>query len=73
MEHTADSLAASFEPNSHYQSPWPGMPAAVSTLSELGTEYLVAKEGRLGFVLLRIAVGKDELAAEPNRSTPCGN
>ena len=62
MEHTADSLAASFEPNSHYQSPWPGMPAAVSTLSELGTEYLVAKEGRLGFVLLRIAVGKDELA-----------
>ena len=46
MEHTADSLAASFEPNAHYQSPWPGMPAAVSTLSELGTEYLVAKEGR---------------------------
>ncbi len=62
VEHLADSLSASFEPTPHYQSPWPGMPAAVSTLSELGTEYLVAKEGRLGFVLLRIAVGKDELA-----------
>ncbi len=73
LEHLADSLAASFEPTPHYQSPWPGMPAAVSTLSELGTEYLVAKEGRLGFVLLRIAVGKDELRAAPNRSTPCAS
>ncbi len=62
LEHLADSLQASFEPTPRYQSPWPGMPAAVSTLSELGTEYLVAKEGKMGFVLLRIAVAKDELA-----------
>ncbi len=62
LERLIDSLAASFEQTPHYQSPLPGMPAAFSTLSELGTEYLVAKEGKLGFVLLRIAVGKDELA-----------
>jgi uncharacterized protein len=62
LEQLTDSLQAGFESAPRYQSPWQGMPAAVSTLSELGNEYLVAKEGQLGFVLLRIAVGKDELA-----------
>src|ERR1051326_6438717 len=62
LERLCDSLLASFQPDAKYQSPWPAMPGSLSTLSELGTEYLVAKEGRLGFVLLRIAVGRDELA-----------
>ena len=34
----------------------------LATLSEFGTEYLVTPEGKMGFVLLRIAVNKDELA-----------
>jgi len=45
-----------------YQSPWPGMPASLSTISELTSEYLLADEGRLGFVLLRLAEGNNKLA-----------
>jgi len=62
LDHTVDSLLAQFGSEPHYLSPWPGMPASLSTLSELGSEYLIAKEGRLGFVLLRISVGKEEFA-----------
>jgi uncharacterized protein len=62
LDHTVDSLLAQFGTEPHYQSPWPRMPGSLSTLSELGSEYLIAKEGKLGFVLLRIAVGKEEFA-----------
>ena len=34
----------------------------LAKLSQLSTEYIVANEGRMGFIMLRIAVGKDELA-----------
>jgi hopanoid biosynthesis associated RND transporter like protein HpnN len=37
-----------------YVSPWPGMPESVSTLRDLSGEHLLAKDGRLGFVLLRL-------------------
>ncbi|MFZ4732188.1 MAG: MMPL family transporter [Pirellulales bacterium] len=36
-------------------SPWPGMPASLSTLHDLGSQHLLAKDGRLGFVLLRLS------------------
>jgi uncharacterized protein len=62
LDQTVDSLQAQFGAEPHYQSPWPGMPASLSTLSELSSEYLIAKEGQLGFVLLRISVGKEEFA-----------
>ncbi len=62
LEALTDGLVAAFSPTQRYQSPWLGMPASLSTLSELGTEYLVAREGKLGFVLLRLTVGKDEFA-----------
>ncbi len=42
-----------------YQSPWPEMPSSFATLSELNSEYLLTKEGQLGFVLLRLARGDD--------------
>ncbi len=45
-----------------YLSPWPGMPESLSTISELGSEYLLNGEGKLGFVLLRLAPGDDKLA-----------
>ena len=35
-------------------SPWPSMPESLSTLRDLSSEHLLAKEGRLGFVLLRL-------------------
>ena len=38
-----------------YVSPWPRMPGSLSTLRDLSSQYLLAKEGTLGFVLLRLA------------------
>jgi hopanoid biosynthesis associated RND transporter like protein HpnN len=38
-----------------YVSPWPRMPESLSTLRDLSSEHLLAKDGRLGFVLLRLA------------------
>ena len=58
-ERLGASLHAALGRNPKYQSPWPGMPQSFSTLSELNNEYLLAKEGRLGFVLLRLAPGDD--------------
>jgi hopanoid biosynthesis associated RND transporter like protein HpnN len=37
-----------------YVSPWPGMPESLSTLRDLSSEHLLAKDGKLGFVLLRL-------------------
>jgi hopanoid biosynthesis associated RND transporter like protein HpnN len=41
-----------------YVSPWPSMPESLGTLRDLSSEHLLAKDGRLGFVLLRLV--KDE-------------
>jgi len=40
---------------SEYVSPWPGMPESLSLLRDLSGQHLLAKDGRLGFVLLRLA------------------
>ncbi len=45
----------------HYSSPWPEMPVALSTLKDINTEALLAKEGTLGFVLMRMDCGADKL------------
>ncbi|HET6880065.1 MAG TPA: MMPL family transporter [Pirellulales bacterium] len=50
-----DSLLATLAQKEHYQSPWPAMPQSFATLSELNAEYLLTKDGTLGFVLLRLA------------------
>src|SRR5205085_20989 len=52
------SLGDALSQRKEYQSPWPEMPHAFSTLSELNSEYLLANQGKLGFVLLRIAPSK---------------
>jgi hypothetical protein len=49
------SLAARPQAAADYVSPWPGMPASFATLRDLSGEHLLAKNGRLGFVLLRLA------------------
>ena len=54
------SLVTALSHGGHYQSPWPAMPQSFATLSELSGEYLLTKEGKLGFVILRLAKGKDE-------------
>jgi hopanoid biosynthesis associated RND transporter like protein HpnN len=45
----------------HYTSPWPEMPVALNTLKDINSEALLAKEGTLGFVLMRMDAGADKL------------
>ncbi|MGD9721019.1 MAG: MMPL family transporter [Pirellulales bacterium] len=56
----AGSLNTSLLGGGRYQSPWPEMPASFSTLSELNSDYLLTKQGQLGFVLLRLARSNDD-------------
>lgn len=46
-----------------YHSPWPEMPQTLATLSELNSEYLLTKQGQLGFVMLRLAREKDSFTS----------
>ena len=62
LQWLTSSLLASLRDGSRYQSPWPGMPASLVTISELCNDYLLTDQGRLGFVLLRLAEGDDKLA-----------
>lgn len=63
LERLTDSLLLSItEQGRRYRSPWPGMPASLAMISELSNEHLLADQGRLGFVLLRLAEGDDKLA-----------
>ena len=61
LERYTESLVAGLEAVARpgqageYVSPWPGMPDSLSTLRDLSSEHLLAKDGRLGFVLLRLA------------------
>jgi hopanoid biosynthesis associated RND transporter like protein HpnN len=63
LERYSESLVAGLEAIARpaegsaadYISPWPGMPDSLSTLRDLSSEHLLAKDGRLGFVLLRLA------------------
>jgi hopanoid biosynthesis associated RND transporter like protein HpnN len=58
LERYAEALLAGIESptgRSEYVSPWPAMPESLGTLRDLSSQHLLAKEGRLGFVLLRLA------------------
>jgi len=55
----ANSLGESLGQRRRYQSPWPEMPSSFAILSELNSEYMLTKQGQLGFVLLRLAKGED--------------
>ena len=56
----SESLLAALGERGRYQSPWPEMSGSVATISELNSEYLLTNEGRLGFVLLRLAEDNDK-------------
>ncbi|MCE9629182.1 MAG: MMPL family transporter [Planctomycetia bacterium] len=69
LERYVESLVAgidtpqSGEPRSlDYVSPWPSMPESLSTLRDLSSEHLLAKDGKLGFVLLRLTKEKGGFA-----------
>ena len=57
-----ESLQATLSQKARYQSPWPEMPQSFATLSELNAEYLLTKDGTLGFVLLRLATDPEGFA-----------
>jgi len=50
-----DAAARSDAGGSEHVSPWPRMPESLATLRDLSSQHLLAKDGRLGFVLLRLA------------------
>jgi hopanoid biosynthesis associated RND transporter like protein HpnN len=62
LERYSEALLAGMEPVARaadprlaeYVSPWPGMPESLTTLRDLSSKHLLAKDGRLGFVLLRL-------------------
>jgi hypothetical protein len=70
LERYSESLLASLEAGRRaadggtggYVSPWPRMPESLSTLRDLSSQHLLAKDGQLGFVLLRLAKSKDGFA-----------
>jgi hopanoid biosynthesis associated RND transporter like protein HpnN len=61
LERYTESLLAGVDPANRavspaaIPSPWPQMPESLSTLRDLSSEHLLAKDGTLGFVLLRLA------------------
>jgi uncharacterized protein len=62
------SLVDAFAPVGLYQSPWPEMPNSVATFSDLGSEYMLADQGRMGFVLLQFAQRDNESFAQGTKS-----
>lgn len=63
LESRTSSLLASMDGSTQLRSPWADeVPAALLGSSELSNEYFLACEGRLGVVLLRLAVDKNEFA-----------
>lgn len=64
----SESLLAALGERGRYQSPWPEMPGSVATISELSSEYLLTSEGRLGFVLLRLAEDDQDSFAQGSKA-----
>ena len=70
LERYSESLLAGLEAGRRaadagtggYVSPWPRMPESLSTLRDLSSQHLLAKDGQLGFVLLRLAKSKEGFA-----------
>ena len=67
LERMNTSLLAALNQREPYISPWPAMPQSFATVSELNSEYLLTKEGKLGFVLLRLAQPESKMG--PNKAT----
>ena len=62
------SLVDAFAPVGRYQSPWPEMPDSVATFSDLGSEYMLAEQGRMGVILLQFAECDNESFAQGTKS-----
>ena len=60
LDRLSESLLSALGSSARYRSPWPEMPLSIATLSELSSEYFLTNEGRMGFVLLRLAGQKDK-------------
>lgn len=70
LERYLTALSASLSnTQQQYTSPWPEMPVALSTLKDINSEALLAKEGTLGFVLMRMECGTDKLTPYSESTT----
>ncbi len=69
LERLTGSLLSALSQRGGYQSPFPEMPQQFATLSELNSDYLLAKDGQLGFVLLRLATGNDNSLTGSSEAT----
>lgn len=69
VERLSSGLLTALGRDPRYRSPWPEMPASFATLSELSAEYLLTNEGRLGFVLLRLAQPESDGFARGSEAT----
>ncbi len=69
LERLTGSLLATLSKRGQYQSPFAEMPQSFAVLSEMNSEYLLAKEGQLGFVLLRLALSKDSSFTSGDEAT----
>jgi len=68
LGYLSDGLLAALTRPDEYRSPWPEMPQSVATISDLGSQYLLTDNGRLGFVLLRLAPEESQGFARGNDS-----
>ena len=68
MDRLSASLAAAFGQPAEYLSPWPEIGSQYHALAEMQTSYLLENEGRLGFVLLRLA-DRDESSFARNSAS----
>ncbi|MCG8586028.1 MAG: MMPL family transporter, partial [Pirellulales bacterium] len=50
---TSDALSAAIEPSPRYVSPWPAMPQTLAN-DKVERRYLIANEGRVGLILLKL-------------------
>lgn len=54
LDRLAHSLSVALNDEGSYISPWPVASDRLNTISQIGPEYLLTDEGRLGFILLRL-------------------
>jgi hopanoid biosynthesis associated RND transporter like protein HpnN len=62
LSRTADAMLAAFEPTARYVSPWPATPQELAS-ETAKRRYLLANEGRVGMILLRLK-GDDQALAK---------
>jgi hopanoid biosynthesis associated RND transporter like protein HpnN len=62
LDRLANGLTSALSGHPVYQSPWPDLAGSIDVPQHLDAGYLLSPDGRMGFVLLRLAPGDDQFA-----------